>query len=260
MTILYKTTRAIRTLLKPLVPYAVRNRIKGLIYDLVIFRIPWWRYNWKTLDKKKLPILGNLKPHTNKERVRILYVIHDLQFGGAEVMLWQLLRHIDRSRFATYIVCTKGRGDLAYMVEPIVDGFYDLSLSKKTEWQRNKEIARLITECDIDIVHFSNNQIQFFMSFILKLEKPSVRIMNWLHCDIFFFEMLYRYGYKHLSEVIDHTITVNKNMESIWSTRNWPDQNKYLRYLTELIRKSFPANSTTNKRYARNIMSGTLKL
>ena len=41
---------------------------------------------------------------------RVLHVIDSLALGGAQVVLWNLLAHADRTRFAPEVACMHGRG------------------------------------------------------------------------------------------------------------------------------------------------------
>lgn len=204
----------IYTLLKRITPYPLRTRIKGVVYDLTFYQIPRLKYSFKKLTGvNKRPSQNNPRRETAApEKIKILYVVPCLLVGGAEIMLYQLLRHLDRTKFAVYTVCTHARGELADRVEQSVDGFYDLSLSHQTEGGKNKEILQIIDRHRIDIVHFSNSEALFFLSFTLKLKRPRIRIMNWVHCDILFFDRLYHYAYKRFGQTIDHTIVVNQHM------------------------------------------------
>ncbi len=199
--------------LKPFIPYLIRTKIKGSVYDFWFYQIPRLKYIWKKLTgvykESTLRITNNKKIG----KLNILYVVPCLLIGGAEMMLWQLLRNIDRSKFTIFVISTHGRGELANQVKNLTDGFYDLS-SMSTEWGKNREIACLIKKHDIDIVHFSNSEALFFSSFLLKFERPETRIMNWVHCDVLFFERLYHHAYKRLGDLIDHTVVVNQNMKT----------------------------------------------
>ena len=55
----------------------------------------------------------------NSSPKRIFYLITDLDIGGAEKMLFELVQRIDRSKFAPEIGCLKGEGILGRRLEAL---------------------------------------------------------------------------------------------------------------------------------------------
>ncbi len=85
-------------------------------------------------------------------KINVLQLIEGLNFGGAETKLFELIAHMDRSRFRT-VVCSLGMGDR------IKDKFTALDV-KFVNFQRRRridpkiiwEVAKLIRQEKIDVV------------------------------------------------------------------------------------------------------------
>lgn len=90
--------------------------------------------------------------------IRVMLVTGWLHFGGLERVVINLWRHMDRSRFDPFIVCTAGRGAHYEDLERegarlfALDG-YGKGLSKYTVWYR---LARIAQAERVDVVHTHN--------------------------------------------------------------------------------------------------------
>lgn len=64
-----------------------------------------------------------------KSLIKIIHLISDLSTGGAEVMLFRLLSHIDRSRFQNVVISLSGMGTLGAKIEALGIPVYTLGTS-----------------------------------------------------------------------------------------------------------------------------------
>lgn len=54
----------------------------------------------------------NLKPRADRGPLRVLFAINNLEVGGAEMLTFELVRRLDRSRFAAEVACMREAGEL----------------------------------------------------------------------------------------------------------------------------------------------------
>src|SRR5262245_63543573 len=86
------------------------------------------------------------------ERINLLQVVNGLAIGGAEKKLLELVKHLDKKRY-NIIVCSIGQGG------PLQRDFEALDVDVVVCHKRSKfdlslinKVARLIRECEIDLV------------------------------------------------------------------------------------------------------------
>lgn len=53
-----------------------------------------------------------LKPRADRGPLRVLFAINNLEVGGAEMLTYELVRRLDRSRFAAEVACMRETGEL----------------------------------------------------------------------------------------------------------------------------------------------------
>jgi glycosyltransferase involved in cell wall biosynthesis len=54
----------------------------------------------------------NLKPRADRGPLRVLFAINNLEVGGAEMLTYELVRRLDRTRFAAEVACMRDQGEL----------------------------------------------------------------------------------------------------------------------------------------------------
>ena len=88
-------------------------------------------------------------------KLRILHLITRLPVGGAERLLVDVVRGLDRSRFESIVCCIQDRGELAAELEAsgIAVHCLERMRSKRFDWRAVGDLARLMREQRIDVVH-----------------------------------------------------------------------------------------------------------
>ena len=84
-------------------------------------------------------------------RARILYLIWSLDLGGAEQVVIDLARHIDRAQFEPVVCCLYDKGRSAPSVEK--EGIPVIALGSKSDALLVPALFRLIRSWKIDLVH-----------------------------------------------------------------------------------------------------------
>lgn len=89
----------------------------------------------------------------SSERINVLYVIWSLQTGGAERVVADLARGLDRTRFRPMVCCLNFKGRLAEELE--ADGIPVFALDKKPKLDPGVlfKLARLMRREKVDVVH-----------------------------------------------------------------------------------------------------------
>ena len=88
-------------------------------------------------------------------RLRILHLITRLPVGGAERLLVDIARGLDPQRFTSIACCIQDRGELAAELEAsgIAVHSLDRMRTKRFDWRAIGDLARLMREQRIDVVH-----------------------------------------------------------------------------------------------------------
>jgi len=106
--------------------------------------------------------------------VRILYVIENLFFGGGERAFAQIINGLDKKRYEIYVVCLL-QGEFA---EKIKNSATILSFNLRDRFSLVKiyQLAKMIKEKDIQIVHSQGGRADFFARIAAKIAKVPVVI------------------------------------------------------------------------------------
>ena len=93
----------------------------------------------------------NLKPRNERGPLRTMFVITNMPVGGAETLLVNLVRRLDRDRFAPELCCLKHFGPLGEVLAKEVPAFTGL-LSHKYDFAVFGRLRRLMAQRQIDAV------------------------------------------------------------------------------------------------------------
>lgn len=111
---------------------------------------------------------------------KILYVVTQSEFGGAQQFLRQLLSSLDRSRFHPFVAASKEPGDIfPFLEEQGISCFPLLSLQRPLslvhDFRAVKELRALLRKLKPDILHLLSSKAGFLGSIAGRLEKvPSI--------------------------------------------------------------------------------------
>src|SRR4029077_8888497 len=92
-----------------------------------------------------------LKPLADRGPLRVMFVITCMPVGGAETLLVNLVRRLDRSRFAPELCCLKFFGPLGEELASEVPAFTGL-LADKYDFRVWGRLTRLLRRRRIDAV------------------------------------------------------------------------------------------------------------
>jgi glycosyltransferase involved in cell wall biosynthesis len=83
----------------------------------------------------------------------VLYLITELDVGGAERTLFDLATHLDRAKFTPHVACLMGRGEIGRMLEGAGVPVHYLDMKGKWDIRALFRVRRLLCEKDIHILH-----------------------------------------------------------------------------------------------------------
>jgi glycosyltransferase involved in cell wall biosynthesis len=94
---------------------------------------------------------SNLSPSADRDPLRVMFMINDMTVGGAEMLLDQLIRRLDPSRFAPELCCMNKLGELGENLRGVVPVFPHL-LKHKYDVPVLSRLVRLLRKRQIDAV------------------------------------------------------------------------------------------------------------
>jgi len=88
-------------------------------------------------------------------KLRVLHVITRMPVGGAERLIADIVRRLDRSRYHPMVCCIQARGELAAEIEQAGTALFCLERmkSKRFDWGAVRDLANLVRRERIDLVH-----------------------------------------------------------------------------------------------------------
>jgi glycosyltransferase involved in cell wall biosynthesis len=92
-----------------------------------------------------------LPPLEERGPLRIMFLINDMTVGGAEMLLEQLIRRLDRKRFAPEVCCMRQLGELGEMLRDVAP-VYSHVLKHKYDVPVLSRLVRLFRKRRIDAV------------------------------------------------------------------------------------------------------------
>lgn len=88
--------------------------------------------------------------------IKIIYLITDLRYGGAQNVLRYLLPHLDRSRFAPQVVCLYGgKSPLSQQIQSLNIPVTDLRIERRWPWPGLYRLVALLRREKPQILHTS---------------------------------------------------------------------------------------------------------
>src|SRR5690554_6016563 len=93
----------------------------------------------------------NLRPVAERGPLKVMFVITSMPVGGAETLLVNLVRRMDRSRFEPELCCLKEFGPLGEVLAQEIPAFQKL-IRNKYDFGVIGRLARLYRERRIDAV------------------------------------------------------------------------------------------------------------
>ena len=95
---------------------------------------------------------------STRRRINALFVLHSLNFGGAEKQVASLINGIDRSRYSLSLVGLKSGEVLLRQIEPgsCENGISSLGVNKRLDLHAVRQLAKHIDDNRIDVVVCTN--------------------------------------------------------------------------------------------------------
>lgn len=188
------------------------------------------------------------------ERINLLQVVNGLAIGGAEKKLLELVKHLDKRRY-NIIVCSIGQGG------PLQKDFEALDLDVVVCHKRNKfdlslinKVARLIRECEIDLVQTTLLLADIVGAFAARWSGLRPPVISWETVshgenDILRTKSRHVWAYKAAMKRVDKIVAVSREIQHSLMERRGiaPEKIELIPYGVDL-RKFTRRNGTFDKR------------
>lgn len=92
----------------------------------------------------------------SEKKIKIAHVVLSLDIGGLEMLVVDMIRHIDRERFDVAVVCLRDKGALAGQVESLGFRVFSLGGRDRLEWKAFFKLAGILRKEKARIVHCHN--------------------------------------------------------------------------------------------------------
>lgn len=201
---LYRSYR----LIKKALPWQGKALAKGAFLAIQYKKTEtYYRAHEADFSNKVLPNPGL----GGKNRISVLFVAPHLVFGGAERILFDTIRELQKNGIDCAVACVVKEGEWVEKFERIVT-VYDLAQTGGGFGAQKDALVDLANRLRSDIVQLSNCEILEFAFPYLKAQTAAVMV-NWVHIDPEYFKLTHYFGRKDFSKAIDRTIVATGSMK-----------------------------------------------
>jgi glycosyltransferase involved in cell wall biosynthesis len=111
-----------------------------------------------------------------RDKIRILFVIDGLEYGGGERVFVQLAAGL-RDRFEIFVASMSG-GIFEQQVKELGIKFYPINMSRRLSLKPIRQLREIILTQEIDLLHSQGARADFFARMAARRLKPKVKIVN----------------------------------------------------------------------------------
>ncbi len=201
---------------KRLFPWRVKALAKGVFLEVFF-------YNRAAVFERKDPPSAAAGSINCRGKIRLLFVAPHLVFGGAERILFDVVKNLSKIGLKPVLGCALKKGEWTEKFESVAD-VYDLSRSGGL-WSQKDAIVNLVSDLGTTIVQFSNCEILYFALPYLKA-RTNAATVNWVHIDPDYFSLLHGFGYRKFSSSIDRTIVATELMKNFLVEKKYAEPKK----------------------------------
>ncbi len=201
---------------KRLFPWRVKALAKGVFLEVFF-------YSRATVFEHQDPPSAAAGSKNYRGKVRLLFVAPHLVFGGAERILFDVVKNLSKIGLQPVLGCALKKGEWTEKFESVAD-VYDLSRSGGL-WSQKDAIVDLVSDLGTTIVQFSNCEILYFALPYLKARTQAATV-NWVHIDPDYFALLHGFGYRKFSSSIDRTIVATELMKNFLVEKQYAEPKK----------------------------------
>ncbi len=116
-------------------------------------------------------------------KIHITFLASTLQVGGAENILEDLIRHLDRDRFFVSVLCLKGMGAMGREIHEIGVEVHDRLMMNKRDFRIVIRLTRYLRKSGVDALILLNHDDAMFWGKICGRLAHVAAIIVWVHSE-----------------------------------------------------------------------------
>jgi glycosyltransferase involved in cell wall biosynthesis len=148
------------------------------------------------------------------DKIRILFVIDGLEYGGGERVFVQLAAGL-RDRFEVSVASMSG-GRFEYELKQLGIKFYPVDMSRRLSLKPIRRIKAIIQNNKIELVHSQGARADFFARMAARMLKPKIKIVNTIAVTVESYDVgalrkgVYRFFDRFSERYVDRFIVVSE--------------------------------------------------
>lgn len=176
---------------------------------------------------------------------KIMYVILSLNFGGAEKVVVNTVKQLDKSTYHPIIACLDEKGELANELESLGINIRVFNRKAGLDIGLFFRIARFIINNNIDLIHTHNIEALFYAGTAAKLAKRPV--VHTQHDPQLTFSLKRKIKVLLISLGVKKIVAVSKDIESVYRNSFRIRNNKLLTILNGIDTSLYPERAIVQK-------------
>ena len=147
-------------------------------------------------------------------KIRILFVIDGLEFGGGERGFAQVAIGL-RDRFEVFVASMAG-GTFEHELRQFGIKIYPVDMSRRLSLKPVRQIKEIIRNNKIDLVHSQGARTDFFARIAVRIQKPRTRIVSTIQMPVEGYDVgalrkgVYRFFDRFSKRYVDRFVTVSE--------------------------------------------------
>ena len=147
-----------------------------------------------------------------EKKIKVAHVVLNLDIGGLETMVVDMIRHMDRDRFEVVTICLRNKGVLGSQIEEMGFKVYCLNGGDRLEWKAFFQLTGILKKEKIDVVHAHNNAAYIYAG-VAAMLSGFKKVIYTEHGRIFPDSIRHMMAEKILSWFTVRIVTVSEDMQ-----------------------------------------------
>ena len=94
------------------------------------------------------------------KKIKVAHIVLDLNIGGLEVLVFNIIRKLDKEKFEPIVICLKERGVLGNELKTLGVKVIPMRKGESFEWRCFFKLADILKKESVDVVHLHNARVR----------------------------------------------------------------------------------------------------